>query len=299
MFRTLFKRTPMQAPVQPPLIPPGLVVWAVGDVHGRLDLLDVLLDGITADVGKTGRRTMVVFLGDYVDRGPDSRGVIDRLCSFADDSSIEARFLRGNHEQKLVEFLADPAVGPVWCEYGGAQALQSFGLNVPVVSHQTTAWAALSADLGHRLTDRQRRFLDELETSLSIGGYFFAHAGARPGIALEDQSERDLMWVRGSFLNSSERFERVVVHGHTPASSVHMDDRRIGLDTGAYASGVLSAVRLEDGGRTVFQAVQLEDGAITLRGSSPTPPPLPDPPASTYPRSSRRALPRSSSESAA
>lgn len=266
MFRTLFKRAASpQAPIHPPLIPPGLVVWAVGDIHGRLDLLNVLLDGIISDVRESDNRTMVVFLGDYVDRGPDSRGVIDHLCSFADESSIEARFLKGNHEEKLVEFLTDPSVGPVWCEYGGVQALHSFGLSVPVVSHQTTAWAALSADLDHRLTDRQRRFLDELETSLSIGGYFFAHAGARPGVTLENQSERDLMWVRGSFLNSPERFDRVVVHGHTPASAVHMDDRRIGLDTGAYASGVLSAVRLEGEARRVLQAVQLADGAVILR----------------------------------
>jgi len=267
MFRGLFKRQrPVAAEPMAAEIPEGCVVWAVGDIHGRLDLLEPLLAEILDDLDRApARRKVVVFLGDYVDRGPDSRGVIDRLCRLAEDPSIEAHFLKGNHEDKLIEFLTDPTVGKAWCEYGGVQALQSFGLQPPTLTHRPEGWAALSADLDHRLTPQQRAFLEALETSVSIGGYFFVHAGARPEVALGDQSDTDLMWIRETFLKSDWRFEQVVVHGHTPAHAVHSDERRIGVDTGAYASGLLSAVRLEGRARETLQAVQDPAGGIALR----------------------------------
>jgi len=266
MLSRFFNRQDAVPPVRTvPETPNGAVVWAIGDIHGRRDLLEALLDGIAADIASSSAgQKVVVFLGDYVDRGPDSQGVIDLLCAFRDDIVCEMVFLKGNHEDKLVEFLSDPKVGPQWCEYGGVQALKSFGLTPPSMSHRAGAWTSLSADLSHKLTDRQRRFFDQLRYSYSLGDYFFAHAGARPGIALEDQSPQDLMWVRGAFLHDDGPFEKMVVHGHTPTLDVYIDERRIGLDTKAYASGVLSAIRLEGARRRILQTVQ-EGREITLR----------------------------------
>lgn len=267
MLRRLFNRTrktpEVVAPVTPGL-PEGMVVWAVGDVHGRLDLLDALLAAIAERRAGTGREILVL-LGDYVDRGAESRGVIERLVALDDDPAFETHFLKGNHEDKMQEFLRDPTVGAAWCEYGGAQALESFGLKVPVLKHRPEGWVALSTDLAHRLSPRQRRFLDDLKVSVSLGGYFFAHAGARPGTPLDQQSDYDLMWVRSSFLNSEERFERIVVHGHTPTEHPHVDHRRIGIDTKAYESGVLTAVRLEGLDHCFLQAVQQVNGQIVVR----------------------------------
>ena len=270
MLRRLFNRTPKVVPAALPRVPAGLpvgsVVWAIGDIHGRLDLLDRLLSAITdSDEVRNGVKPVLVFLGDYIDRGSNSRGVIDRLVILADDPTFETYFLKGNHEDKMLEFLEDSTVGAAWCDYGGAQALESFGLKVPVLKHRQEGWASLSSDLAHRLSPRQRDFLESLEYSVAIGGYFFAHAGARPGVPLEDQSHHDLMWVRGSFLNSEVRFERVVVHGHTPADDPYIDHRRIGIDTRAYESGVLTAVRLEGEGHRFLQAVQQADGEIVVR----------------------------------
>lgn len=270
MLRRLFNRPPKEAasPPQPvPAdLPAGTVVWAIGDIHGRLDLLDRLLT-VMMDCSDhcDGTIPTLVFLGDYIDRGSNSRGVIDRLVTLADDPAFETRFLKGNHEDKMLEFMDDPTVGAAWCDYGGAQALESFGLKVPVLKHRPEGWVSLSSDLVHRLTPRQRSFLESLEYSVTIGDYFFAHAGARPGVPLDEQSDHDLMWVRGSFLNSQAAFDKVVVHGHTPAEHPHIDHRRIGIDTKAYDSGVLTAVRLEGRDHRFVQAVEQPDGDIVVR----------------------------------
>lgn len=244
-------------------MPEGTVAWAVGDVHGRLDLLVPLVEHMIADAAENpAERTVVIFLGDYIDRGPDSRGVIRYLAGLPKDAGIEWRFLKGNHEEAMLNFLDDPTTGPTWCEYGGDAALASYGLRLPQMKHKPEAWAHLSADLDHKVTAAERAFLEELELSLSLGDYFFAHAGARPGELLERQTERDLMWIRNSFLDSDVEFEKVVVHGHTPTRAVHADRRRMGLDTKAYESGILSAVRLEGSERHVMQAIDGVAGAV-------------------------------------
>lgn len=255
MLSKLFKKRPTVVTSVAPEVPPGVVVWAVGDVHGRLDLLQPLVDAILADL-QEGRATrkMVVFLGDYIDRGPDSRSVLRFLADLPSKPGVEWRFLKGNHEQAMLDFLEDPSAGAKWCEYGGDSALRSYGLRVPDMAHKAEAWARVSADLRHKLEPREVEFLEGLEFSLSVGDYFFAHAGARPGVPLERQSPHELMWIRGSFLNSTVAFSRVVIHGHTPTTEVYADHRRIGLDTRAYESGVLTALRLEGTSRTILQA---------------------------------------------
>jgi serine/threonine protein phosphatase 1 len=255
MISTLFKRKAKAAAPVTPRVPDGVVVWAIGDVHGRLDLLKSLVGSILADAAATrATRKVVIFLGDYIDRGLDSAGVIRYLIDLPKDAGIEWRFLRGNHEEAMLSFLNDPATGPTWCEYGGDATLASYGLRLPQLKHRSEAWAHLAADLEHKVTRAGRVFLENLELSVSVGDYFFAHAGARPGIPLDQQSARDLLWIRNSFLQSDVGFEKVVVHGHTPAPDVHVDRRRIGLDTKAYESGVLSCLGLEGSGWRLLQA---------------------------------------------
>lgn len=259
MISRLFQKKPPAAPVRAPSTPSapeGVVVWAIGDIHGRLDLLEPLVEAIIVDAAASAPdRTMVVFLGDYIDRGPASAEVVRYLAGLSPDAGVEWRFLKGNHEEAMLTFLDDPAFGVEWCQYGGGATLRSYGLREPDIKHRAEAWRALSLDLDHRLSKAERAFLETLELSITVGDYFFAHAGARPGRTLADQSARDLMWVRQSFLNSEEVFDKVVVHGHTPADAVHIDHRRIGLDTRAYESGVLSAARLAGTDRRVVQAI--------------------------------------------
>lgn len=225
---------------------PDAVLWAVGDIHGRADLLAPLLDHVEADLGKArAARRLFVGLGDYVDRGPDSRGVLDLLVAFEARSDIECHYLRGNHELFFERFMADPDVGPKWCEHGGRATLASYGVAPPASNLDMNVWAEASVRMKEALPPRHRALLEGLELSFVCGDYFCAHAGARPGVPLSDQSPDDLMWIRNDFIESREPFEKVVVHGHTPSPAYHMDARRIGLDTGAYATGVLSAMRFE------------------------------------------------------
>lgn len=279
MISTLFRKKRNVAVAAPanPRVPDGVITWAIGDIHGRLDLLKPLVETIMAEAAASGAdRKVVIFLGDYIDRGPDSRGVIRYLAALPKDAGIEWRFLKGNHEEAMLNFLADPATGPTWCEYGGDAALASYGLRLPQMKHKPEAWAHLAADLDHKITSTERIFLEGLELSLSVGDYFFAHAGARPGVALDQQSSRDLMWIRNSFLDSDVAFEKVVVHGHTPTREVHIDSRRIGVDTKAYESGILSAVGLRQTACTVTQSsesdrfLRVEETGVDLTPSFPS-----------------------------
>ena len=281
MISKLLNRKPkITAPVLP-AVPDGVVVWAVGDVHGCLALLQALVEAILADAAATAAsRKIVVFLGDYVDRGPDSRGVLRFLSGLTRNTAVEWRFLKGNHEAALLDFIADPSTGPRWCEYGGDATLGSYGLKPPQMLHSSPAWAGVSADFAHRVSEDEREFLESLETRFEIGDYFFAHAGARPGVSLDRQSSKDLLWIRGSFIESGVPFEKIVVHGHTPVEQVYADHRRIGIDTKAYESGVLTALRLQAGDREVLQAIgagaveeggrEVQAGQMDALGQKPT-----------------------------
>ena len=178
MFLKLLKRrSAVQAP-RSPRVPAGTVVWAIGDIHGRHDLLRPLVEAIRADMRATdAQKKVVVFLGDYIDRGPASREVIKYLAALPADEGVEWRFLKGNHEETMVKFLDDPMVGAQWCEYGGEATLRAYGLRPPDMKHRTEAWRRLSTDLDHKLGADERAFLANLELQISIGDYFFAHAG--------------------------------------------------------------------------------------------------------------------------
>jgi serine/threonine protein phosphatase 1 len=224
----------------------GRLVYAVGDIHGHVDQLDRLLTQIAADAVESATREppLLVFLGDYVDRGPHSRAVIDRIIAAASDDRFEVVALKGNHEDAMVRFLSDPGFAPAWIANWGQATLASYGV-APPSAFDPAACEAVQARLAAVLPDSHRAFLAGLRLSVEVGDYLFVHAGIRPGVPLDAQAERDLIWIRYDFLESDEAFGKVVVHGHTPADRPERKLNRINIDTGVYFSGVLTAVRLE------------------------------------------------------
>ena len=222
--------------------PPALRIYAVGDIHGRLDLLDRLAQKLRDDLRDFPcAQAVTVFLGDYIDRGPGVAGVIERLASGEFVTPIVT--LRGNHEALLLAFLDDESLFRKWCSTGGLATLASYGLDMdePALADSGGAQQALRSALPRAHLD----FLLQTKFSWSCGDYFFCHAGVRPGVPLARQSEHDLMWIRHEFLGSAAVHEKIVVHGHTPVESPENLDNRINVDTGAYATGVLSCVVLE------------------------------------------------------
>ena len=226
-----------------PSLPQGIRIYAVGDIHGRLDLLDKLLGRIEAD--QTNRpvvRPIHVFLGDYIDRGRWSRETIDRLISHG--AAHEAVFLRGNHELIAVSCLSDPARIDQWLRLGGRETLASYGVP-PELFNKRAPIAAAQAAFHRALPAAHFRFLGSLRNSFACGDYFFAHAGARPYVELAHQTENDLLWIRGEFLGSAHDFGKIIVHGHTPTSEVEIRPNRINIDTGAFATDRLTCLMLE------------------------------------------------------
>ena len=220
-------------------------LYVIGDIHGRLDLLDQLIDAITRDVDEYGNDCLTVTLGDYIDRGPNSRGVIERLLTNPFSGPYVA--LKGNHEVLLESFLADPAVGEHWRRLGGLETLHSYGVPVSGVM-VGKAYDEAADRLRAAIPAQHVSFLRSLKTSHSNDKYFLCHAGVRPGVPLERQSDEDLLWIRGEFLNSKMDFGKIVVHGHTPAKEPEVLPNRINIDTGAFATGHLTCVVLDKGG---------------------------------------------------
>jgi serine/threonine protein phosphatase 1 len=225
-------------------LPAGERVYAIGDIHGRLDLLETLLDRIAFDDERRGAaKTTLVFLGDLMDRGPDSRGVIDRLMRLS-NSSQPCVFLMGNHEELLIRvWSGERQTAATFNRAGGRETLMSYGI---------TREAYDSWDLGDvteataRLVPQEHiDFLRSFKNWHQQGDYLFVHAGIRPGIHVEDQDVVDLRWIRGDFTRSDEDHGMMVIHGHTITDEVDEQPNRIGIDTGAFASGVLTAVGLE------------------------------------------------------
>jgi len=227
-----------------PRMPEGVRIYAIGDIHGRADLLDVVLARIDADLAQgPPARNIEVFLGDYVDRGPDSRRVIDRLV--ARNQTHRAVFLKGNHETFVTEFVRTPTILSDWQNLGGLETLMSYGI-MPSINADGAAQEKLSAAFKQVLPESHRQFLADLRSSFTCGDFFFVHAGIRPGIALENQNEEDLLWIRQEFLLCEDDFSKIIVHGHTPVSQPEIRPNRINIDTGAYATGRLTCLVLED-----------------------------------------------------
>jgi serine/threonine protein phosphatase 1 len=236
--------------------PDGRVGYAVGDIHGRADLLSQMLDMLEASAAADTREAVpvVVFLGDYVDRGPASAGVIELLLS-GRPAGFERHYLKGNHEQSMLAFMDAPMANRAWLMQGGVETLLSYGVQPPSpVGTSEADWLAAGEALRAATPSAHLEFLNGLERFIAFGDYAFVHAGIDPARTLEDQTDEDLLWARDRFIASKRRFSHRVVHGHTPVDRPHADERRIAVDTGAYASGVLTAARFE-GGDVTFHAV--------------------------------------------
>lgn len=231
-----------------PLLDADTVVYAIGDIHGRADLLMKLLERIDADAENFAGEMHLVFLGDYIDRGLQSRQVIETLLSDR-LARYQTYFLKGNHEDALLSFLSDPGFGPKWAAYGGRETLVSYGVKPPRSMSLNNEWNEAHNAFLQAFPNAHQDFFRTLPTQVQIGGYGFVHAGLKPGKKFAEQEDHDLMWIRDEFLDANSSFDVMVVHGHTPIDTPHHDHRRINVDTGAYFTGRLTAAKLT--GQTV------------------------------------------------
>lgn len=237
-------------------IPPGERVYCVGDIHGRYDLLQLLHDMILQDAaGFHGGKT-IVYLGDYIDRGPESRQVVDHLLH-SPLNGFQSVHLRGNHEQALLDFLQDPKAMAAWMNWGGKQTLASYGVPLPpnlYLEHMEL----LAQQLKQNLPEDHLQFFESLAANSSSGGYYFVHAGIRPGIPLAKQELGDQLWIREEFTRSSQQHEAVIVHGHSITTEAQLLPNRIGIDTGAFHTGVLTSLVLESDSQRLLQTAREE-----------------------------------------
>jgi predicted MPP superfamily phosphohydrolase len=226
----------------------GARAYAVGDIHGRLDLLDRLLARIDRDIAsRPPRNNYIVFLGDLIDRGPESAGVVERLRTWRPHHA-KPIFLAGNHEEVLLRIVGgDASVLSDWLRFGGAECAASYGIDVDALRRLEDEEA--QKRVGESIPRAHVEFLQSFADTFRFGDYLFVHAGIRPGIAVEDQARPDLRWIREPFLSDAKEHGVVVVHGHTIVQEVEERPNRIAIDTGAYQSGVLTALAIEDGER--------------------------------------------------
>lgn len=250
-------RGPLIATIGLSEIPPGEIVYAIGDLHGMDTLLAQLLAMIMKDIGPTDQHVNLVILGDLIDRGPASAGVIDALLERASPKTEKFSLvvLKGNHEDMFLSFMENPeATGAHWLSMGGDATLASYGVQCPKRPTRREL---------RRLRDKLRLhmprahvdFLSALPLTFSRGDYFFCHAGARDGVPLDRQREDDLLWIRAGFADRDAAFEKIVVHGHTPVPAPELRRHRINIDTGAYATGRLTAVKLHGRSCDFLEAV--------------------------------------------
>lgn len=231
-------------PLALPAIPDGRRVYAVGDIHGCLSLFDKLLEKLDEDnEARAQANVTLILLGDLVDRGPDSAGVVERAIQLQ-DSGGDVRWLMGNHEEVFLKALSgDPAAMRYFVRIGGGPTIHSYGLAGD--DYLGMSFEELAETFPRLVPDRHRRFLESAEEMIAIGDYLFVHAGIRPGVPLDDQRPSDLRWIRDDFLSDGTDHGFIVVHGHTIFDEVQEHSNRIGIDTGAYATGRLTAIGLE------------------------------------------------------
>lgn len=258
MFRRFFKSPRAAARGQA-----GWRAYVIGDVHGCLDLLDKLLADIAEDHAVRGpARGLIVLLGDLIDRGPDSAGVLKRLREF-DRPDFRLVGLAGNHEEVLLKILAgDPTEVAGWLRFGGAETLLSYGVDPKALDALSPA--AAQRRIAEAVPRQDRHFLEQLADSMRFGDFLLVHAGIRPGVPPEQQSLRDLRWIREPFLTDTRDHGMVVVHGHTISERVEAVGSRIGIDTGAYATGRLTALGIEGDQRWLIDTV---DGLLDTEKS--------------------------------
>lgn len=241
-------------------MPPGVRAYAIGDIHGEVGLLRTLLDRIVDDCERLPQAEIhFIFLGDYVDRGPDSKGVVELLTQYR---SLETNFhfLKGNHEDAMLAIIdGNEDDLPGWLRFGGRQTLASYGISERAVA---MGGPFLRAEFAEKMPAHHLEFLTGLDIKVELGDYLFVHAGIKPEVALDRQDDRDLMWIRREFLNFVGPHPKMIVHGHTISAEVELQHNRIGVDTGAYATGKLSAVVLEGEQRRILSTTESDRSGL-------------------------------------
>lgn len=234
-------------------IPEGRRAYAIGDIHGRLDLLDQILTAIDLDDAQRPEADKtLIFLGDLVDRGPDSRGVIERLLALR-ESGVDARFLLGNHDELFLKAASgDVKATRFLTRVGGKDTILSYG--VDAIAYQDASYAELAQIFSREVPAAHKGFLASFENYIELGDYLFVHAGVRPGVELAQQAAVDLRWIRAEFLNHRDSHGKMVVHGHSISDEADIRHNRIGIDTGAFATGRLTALGLEGSERWYLSA---------------------------------------------
>ncbi len=234
----------MPITLQKARVPDGVCIYAVGDVHGRHDLLIKLFARIEADAATAPEpQKELIFLGDYMDRGLYSRQTLDWLIGF-NHPNFHLTCLKGNHEDMLLKFLATPSAGQAWMECGAYETLLSFGLRVSSPRPKPETFKHLAEQLHLKLQGKYLKFLNSCPLGRTVGDYFFTHAGIDPDKPINKQKSADLLWIRDKFLGSDKLFEKVIVHGHTISPLPEVRPNRIGIDTGAYGTGRLTCAVL-------------------------------------------------------
>lgn len=262
MIRSLAKLFSAPAPEVPPAqVPEGERWYVIGDIHGRRDLFEALVEAIEADDAAQGQaRTIVVLLGDLVDRGPDSAGVIALARDWATRRKV--RLIAGNHEEMMLDSLEDAETLRHFLRHGGKETVLSYGLTRE--RYDVMELAELQAEMARIVPAEDLAYLRSAEEWIEAGDYLLVHAGINPAVPLEEQRRSDLLWIRERFLRHDEAFSHVVVHGHTIFDDVDDTGFRIGIDTGAYRSGRLTALVLEGSARRIIQAVEFDNGTIGI-----------------------------------
>jgi len=236
-----------------PATPKNCRLYVVGDIHGRYDLLSKIIDLIESNAKKhKNKEKKVIFLGDYVDRGLDSKKVVERLTQ-GFDHNIKPIFLRGNHEEKMIDLLdGDISIAPSFFRFGGVATCASYGIKIsPKMNDKDYVKAA--KEFIKKVPDHHKTFLDDTIFSISFGDYYFVHAGARPEVSLNEQKPIDQLWIRKDFMSSSYKFEKMIIHGHTISDKPDVKPNRIGIDTGAYATGQLTCLVLDGTKRMIIK----------------------------------------------
>ncbi len=253
LFQRLFRRNPAQLPC----IGAGQRIYAIGDVHGRLDLLTALCDTIDDDDRQLAPLdTTVIFLGDLIDRGPDSAETLRFTREWREKRHV--RFIMGNHEEMLLLSLEQPEALGGFLRFGGRETLASYGLDTDEFTN--TPYEKIQAQLVEIVPPKDRAFIRNFESSITVGDYLFVHAGVRPNIPIEEQEMQDLRWIREPFLSFRGDHGLHVVHGHTISDEVELKTNRTGIDTGAYRTGKLTALCLEGTDKRILQTEQDDSG---------------------------------------
>ncbi|MEO0642000.1 MAG: metallophosphoesterase family protein [Pseudomonadota bacterium] len=263
-LRNLFGARPKGAE-RLPCVPDGTRYYVIGDIHGRLDLYEALIEAIDADdAARPPARTQVVLLGDLVDRGPESAGVIDRSRQWQCERDV--RILAGNHEEMFLSSFEKPEILRHFLKHGGRETVLSYGMSKEQFSELTLE--ELFEALPDLIPQDDLDYVAGFEECIVAGDYLFVHAGIDPALPLDQQRRQDMLWIRDRFLQHEGPLEKVVVHGHTIFDTVMDCGNRIGIDTGAFRSGVLTALVLEGDHRRVLQA-SANDGAIEVFDGDP------------------------------